>query len=115
MAVVNITVENDSDFYRWFGYQTTDGAPIDLSGATMLMKARRHAQDITALLELSTDTGEIVILQPPTNGMFTVMIAQQRSVQLGLGSYDQSLIMTQNGIKQLIWSGTLVVNPGPSR
>ena len=115
MAVVNITIENDADFYRWFLYQTSGGVPIDLTGAEMTMKARRHAQDVTAQLALSTDTGEIVIVSPPTNGMFTLMIAQQRSVQLGLGSYDHSLIITQNGIKQLIWSGSLIVNPGPSR
>lgn len=115
MAVVNITVENDCDFYRWFSYQMTDGTPVDLTGATMLMKARRHATDATALLELSTDTGQIAILNPPTGGMFTVLITQETALQLPLGGYDQSLVMTQNGIRQLIWTGSLTVNPGPSR
>ena len=43
MAIVNITVYNDADFYRTFAYQTVDGAPIDLTDGTMEMMQRRRA------------------------------------------------------------------------
>ena len=114
MAIVNITVENDADFYRSFVYQTTAGVPIDLTGCDMVMKLRRHAEDATAFLTLSTDTGEIVITNG-AGGQFTIMISQQDLLELSLGAYDQSLILTINSIKKKIWSGSLVVEAGPSR
>ena len=108
MAIVNITVENDADFYRTFQYvMASAGTPIE-------MMLRRHAQDAEALLRLATDTGEIVLIDP-VNGLFTLLIRQDVLVRLGLGSYDHSNIMTQGGFKTKIWSGTLINNAGPTR
>jgi hypothetical protein len=113
-ATVNITCENDADFYRSFVYQDTAGNPIDLTGCSMVMKLRRHAEDVTAFLTLSTETGEITI-DNPTGGQFVIWITQTNLLELSLGPYDQSLILTINGIKKAIWSGSLVVEPGASR
>jgi hypothetical protein len=114
MAIVNITVENDADFYRVFQYVTVAGVPIDVTGASMEMMLRRHAEDVEALLRVATDTGEIV-LKDPVNGFFSLLITQPTLEQLGLGSYDHSNIMTLNGLKIKIWSGTFVNNAGPTR
>jgi hypothetical protein len=114
MAIVNITVENDADFYRSFVYQTTKGVPIDLTGCSMVMKLRRRAEDATAFLTLSTDTGEITITNP-SGGQFTILIVQDDLLELSLGPYEQSLILTINGVKKKLWSGSLVVEAGPSR
>jgi hypothetical protein len=114
MAIVNITCQNDADFYRSFVYQTLAGVPIDISGCDMVMKLRRHAEDSTAFLTLSTETGEITISNGP-GGQFTIMISQTDLLELSLGPYEQSLILTINSIKKKIWSGSLVVEAGPSR
>jgi hypothetical protein len=115
MTTVNITVENDADFYRVFQYVTAStGTPINMAGASLEMMLRRHAADLEALLRLGTDTGEIV-LTDPANGFFTVMIRQDALARLGLGDFDQSNIMTQGGLKTKIWSGTLTNNAGPTR
>jgi hypothetical protein len=114
MATVNITVENDADFYRVFQYQTTDGDPIDMTGASLEMMLRRHAEDETALLRLGTDTGEFVVVDA-VNGKFSLLIRQLTLEQLGLGSFDHSNIMTVGGYKTKIWSGVLVNNAGPTR
>jgi hypothetical protein len=114
MATVNITVANDADFFRSFLYQTISGDPVDLTGAAFVMMVRRHAKDNVAYLSLSTETGEIVITDAP-GGSFTVLITQQRLEEMTTGSYDQSLVMTLNGVKQQLWSGQLTINPGPSR
>jgi hypothetical protein len=115
MATVNITVENDADFYRTFQYvMATSGTPIDMTGASLEMMLRRHAEDVEALLRLATDTGEMV-LTDPVNGFFTVMIRQDTLEKLGLGSFDHSNIMTLGGLKTKIWSGTLINNAGPTR
>ena len=119
MAIVNITVENDADFYRVFQYAVVnpDGSiagPVNITGAAMEMMLRRRAEDASALLRLATDTGEIALVDP-TNGKFTVLIAQNTLEQLGLGDFDHSNIMTLNGLKTKIWSGTFTNNAGATR
>ena len=114
MSIVNITTYNDADFYQAFKYQMASGLPIDLTGASLEMMFRRHAEDIAAVMRLGTDTGEMVIYDPP-NGLFTVFIAQDRLERLGLGDFDQSNIMTIVGRKTPIWNGVLHNNAGPTR
>jgi hypothetical protein len=116
MTTVNISVENDADFYRTFQYITVAGAPIDLTGYSMEMMLRRNASDATALLRLGTDTGEIAIIDAP-NGFCTVRITQDVLERLGLGDFDHSNIMTDlTGVsKTKIWSGTLTNVAGATR
>jgi hypothetical protein len=116
MAIVNITVENDADFYRSFAYQTTAGVPINLTGVTMRMMLRKNAADVTAWLELTTDPGEGIQITSATGGTFTVLISQAQLEELPVDSYDHSLIMTApGGLQTKIWNGTLTNTAGPSR
>jgi hypothetical protein len=114
MATVNIVVYNDADFYRTFVWQTIEGAPINMAGMSLEMMLRRRAEDQVAVLRLATDTGEIVLVNPPA-GQFTVRIAQDTLVKLGLGDFDHSNIASYGNQKVRIWSGTLTNNPGPTR
>jgi hypothetical protein len=114
MTVVNITVENDADFYRVFQYQTISGVPINISGASFVMMLRRRASDEAAQLRLGSDTGEIVTVDP-VQGLFSIRIAQATLERLGLGDYAHSNVMTSGGYKRGIWTGTFTNNPGPSR
>jgi hypothetical protein len=115
MTIVNIAVENDADFFRVFQYQTIAGMPINITGATFVMMLRRHAADVTAVLRLGTDTGEIITVDA-INGAFSIFIAQQRLEQMGLGDFDHSNVMTMvNGIKRGIWTGTFTNKPGAAR
>ena len=115
MAIVDITVANDADFNRQFQYvQASDNSPIDLTGAALEMMLRANAADANVYLRLGTDTGEIT-LTDPVNGLFVVYISQATLAQLALGTYDHSNIMTLGGLKTRIWSGTFVINAGPTR
>jgi hypothetical protein len=114
MTIVNITVANDADFNRVFQYKTISGVPIDITGATMVMMLRRHASDEAAVLRLGTDTGEIT-LTDPVQGMFAIKIVQDRLERLETGDFAHSNVMTRDGGKRSIWTGTFTNNPGPSR
>jgi hypothetical protein len=119
MAIVNITVENDADFYRQFQYVTANpdgsaGPPINITGASLEMMLRFHAADDTAVLRLATDTNDFV-LTDPVNGTFSLLIRQTVLEQLALAAYDQSNIMTLGGLKTRIWSGTLTISAGATR
>ncbi|WP_038384936.1 hypothetical protein [Bradyrhizobium elkanii] len=116
MAIVNITVENDADFNRAFIYQTVSGAPIDLTGNTLRMGVRKHAEDVAEQLLLTTENGGLAIINGVA-GQFMVRITQAQLVRLPVGDYDQSLVRIFSGgsQKQRIWSGALVNNAGASR
>jgi hypothetical protein len=114
VTIVNITVENDADFYRVFQYQTLSGIPIDSTGVAMVMMLRRHAADAMAVLRLGTDTGEIALVDP-VNGKFAVRIMQATLEGLGLGDFDHSNVMSLSGYKRNIWTGTFTNNPGAAR
>lgn len=123
MPIVNIITENDADFNYAFVYSVAAdplvvgsvAIPIDLTGATMTMKCRKDASNVTVDLTLSSgDDGSIIITNGPL-GLFSIMIAQAKLEALAPGVYAQSLIMTTGGIKRRIWNGTLTNNPGPSR
>jgi hypothetical protein len=114
MATVDITVENDADFYREFHYVTTSDMPIDMTSSTLEMMLRRRAEDAAAQMRLSTETGEIVFIDA-LQGQFTIMIRQADLERLGLGEFDHSLIMTKDGMKTRLWSGLFTNNAGPTR
>jgi hypothetical protein len=114
MAIVNIIAQNDADFYAWFAFKDGGGNPIDLTGATMDMKLRRHVEDATVFLDLSTANGDIVLVDP-LSGVFTIFIEMEILQQLSPGDYAQSLIMDANGLRTQIWNGTFTNNLGPSR
>lgn len=114
MTIVNITTENDADFYRSFIYQDGGGNPIDLTGSQLDMKLRRNVEDATVFLELSTTTGEIALLNPLA-GNFTILIVKESLLELSAGDYAQSLIRTVSGLRTRIWHGILTNTLGPSR
>lgn len=115
MAIVNITVENDADFYRQFKYQTIVGVPIDLTGNTLRMGIRKRAEDATEDMLLTTENGGLLLLDAAA-GQFAVRITQDQLVHLPVGDYEHSLVRwigtTQ---KYRIWSGYLINNAGASR
>ena len=114
MSIVNITVENDADFYCVFQYQTVSGMPIDITGTAMVMMLRRHAKDEAAVLRLGTDTGEIIYVDP-VNGRFSVRVMQETLERLGLGDFDHSNVVSQSGYKRSVWTGIFTNNPGAAR
>jgi hypothetical protein len=115
VAVVNITCENDSDFYRQFVYQTIDGVPINLTGNTMRMGIRHRAADAKEELLLTTENGSLTIVDP-ANGKFTVWISKAQLLEdLPLGNYEHSLIRMVGGMHFRIWSGALINRAGASR
>ncbi|MCA1452824.1 hypothetical protein I6F35_06265 [Bradyrhizobium sp. BRP22] len=113
-AIVNITCENDADFYRSFNYVTVDGDPIDITGSALRMGVRRHAADVAEQMLLTTENGGLAIVNGPA-GNFTVKMTQGQLVRMQTGDYEHSLILIDGASKTPIWSGALTINAGPSR
>jgi hypothetical protein len=113
-ATVNISTENDADFRRVFIYQTVDGIPIDLTGATFHMMLRLHVEDATVSFELTSENGRIVFVNAAA-GQFELIILQPDLERLAAGAYEQSLIASAGGAQWRIWRGTFTLALGPSR
>jgi hypothetical protein len=119
MSIVDITVENDSDFARGFTYllvndDGSNGPPINLTGNKMRMGIRHHASDVIEELLLTTENNGIVITDG-VNGKFTVLITQDQLLQMPTGGYEHSLVRITAANTFHVWSGSLTVNPGASR
>jgi hypothetical protein len=57
----HLTIEQGRTFKQRFIWQDENGIPIDLSAASAKMQLRASVGSETVLLELSTDTGNIVL------------------------------------------------------
>lgn len=117
MAIVNISTTSDQDYVH--GFQLMAGStPIDLTGQSLRMGVRRHAEDSEEQLLLTTENGSISIVDP-ANGIFTLTILQDQLMQLYAGDYVHSLIRiihyADRDLKYRVWSGALSHAIGPSR
>lgn len=114
-AIVNISTQSDADFVYGFFYKV-GGVGFNLAGTTMRMYVRKHAEDATLALSLTSADGDINYTTPATGG-FSIRIKQSELERLAAGEYVHSLIMTtiSTGIKTPIWNGKLVHKTGPSR
>lgn len=117
-AQVDLVTYSDSDMVRSFLYQLTDGTPINLTGYSLRMMARRQPDDPTAEFECSTFNGRIWF-NNAASGAFTVQIPVSILSILSPGTYQQSLIGTSSAIAGMlrkdIWRGSLTHSVGPTR
>ncbi len=114
--IVNILTYTDADYVQAFAYQTAEEDPKPLTGETLRMMVRSHAQDPTAQFELSTANGRIVVTDAAL-GKFTVRIPLETLLNLPFGEYDHSLIRhhIETGVRRTVWRGLLTHAPGPTR
>lgn len=134
-ATVNITVENDADFYQVFQYTLADGVtPISIVAATFTFGVRRSLADASALFKVTSaggsvtlngvaqPNGQIQIVDGP-NGKFGLWIAKAQLQAAPLGTWSHSLLITQTAaagafpptLTTPVWSGALTINQGASR
>ena len=134
LSQLNITVENDADFYQVFQYMLPDGrTPINIANATFVFGVRRDLADTSALFRVtsvggtvtlngvSVPNGQIQIVDGP-KGKFGIWIAMAQLQAAPLGTWAHSLVITQPATLLFpptltipIWNGTITINPGPSR
>lgn len=127
VAQVNITTETDADFYQQFAYTLPDGVtPINITGATFTFGVRRSLSDTGVLLKVTstqTSSGQIIPINAPS-GVFAVWITKAALQASPVGTWAQSLVVSLPSavpisppvsLNQLIWTGNITINLGPSR
>lgn len=82
-ARVDLTIYEGTTFRQSFQWKTGDPAtPVDLTGFTARMHIRESIESETALLELDSDGGGVVIDNPPTEGKYSVHLAATQTAGL---------------------------------
>ena len=82
-ARVDLTIYEGTTFRQSFQWKTGDPAtPVDLTGFTARMHIRESIESETALLELDSDGGGVVIDNPPAEGKYFVHLAATQTAGL---------------------------------
>jgi hypothetical protein len=124
-AQVNITVENDADFYQVFQYTLSDGVtPISIIGATFTFGVRRSLSDTGVMFYVTSilsTKGQIQIIDGP-NGKFGLWIAKTALQAAPTGTWSQAMLVSIPAtslfpptLTQVVWDGTLTINNGAAR
>ncbi len=94
---------------------TSPATPIDLTGSRLCLQIRDREEDHSALVQVSTDDGGIFI-NDAVNGLFTIVIEEDRSALLPEGEFVADLIRTRpDGYDERLWEGSVTVNDGTTR
>lgn len=106
-----IAVKKDLEVYKgntWrkgFQWKIKDSdTAMDLTDCSIKMQIKLCASDEEPVLELSTDNGKIVILDPPTDGKWTVeMTALETAAFLfNQAAYDLDISFPSNDVYTII-------------
>lgn len=108
----DLTIEQGATFALSMFYQDDAGAAVDLMGYTARMQLRETVDAATAVLDLTTENGRILI--DAERGQVTLSIAATDTANLtGTGVYDLELVQGVTVLR--ILEGTYKVNPGVTR
>ena len=114
MAVtVDLATESDADYVQGFRYCDSNNVDIDLTGSTLSLMVRANPTDTQVWVSVASPSDGIVLTG---GGLFTLTLPIAALAKMPAGSYVHSLVRTRpDGIKELLWSGTLTHTIGPTR
>lgn len=119
-VIHDITIEQGSKFVFYVGYDDSDGALVDLSGATAQMQVRMARGSEDALLDLATGTGielgTFTFANETFNIKVTVLATAASAIPDGLWVYD--LEVSPGGVVDdtvRVIEGTVRVKPEVTR
>lgn len=107
VPVVNIEIEQGTDFEAQFDITQTDGSALNLTNRSIAAKMRKH----------HTSAGSvgfgITFGNNPSNGEITISLTDVQSGIITAGRYNYDVIVTNDvtGKKEKVISGQALVNP----
>lgn len=89
---------------------------LDLTGSTLYLDVRANAADAYAPISIDSGTVGGIAITDAVNGKFTVTLPIAALSKMNPGLYVHSLIrLRPDGLRELVWSGTLTHSTGPTR
>ncbi len=93
---------DNEDMGLYMLYRDDDDEPVDMTGWSAHMQVRKQKRSGTALLHLSTVTGEITLSD---DGMIDIELPVEQVEQLGFGCAYWDLRMTDTDGKTFVLTG----------
>ena len=122
-AIENLEIWEGATFYQEFTWVMGDPElPVDLSGFTAALQARDAYETETAVLDLTTDNGGIIILSPEEEGKYAISLPPSLTEGLCPDHEKRTLVYDlflysaapadDAGLQQ---KGKIVINPAVTR
>jgi hypothetical protein len=89
---------------------------MDITGSTFLMQIRVTEEDLTALVSVSTDPGDGIVITNAFGGQFQITISIAKAARLDPGQYVADLVrIDPNGLTERVFECQCTVVDGTSR
>jgi hypothetical protein len=115
-------IHEGASFYQEFTWEVGNpSVPVDLTGMTGRLQARDAIEDADPVFDLSTGTGGIIILSPPTLGGYAISIPASttkgkcRTHERRILVYDLFLFSDGGNSAGLQQKGRITINPAVTR
>jgi len=107
-AVLNLTIEQGTDFEAKFTVRNKNGAPLNLLSYTASSLLRKH-------YGASTYNSFITTFLDRANGKIAISMTDTESANLSEGRYVYDVVLTSpTGLKSRAIKGSVIVSPGVS-
>lgn len=108
----NYEIVRDEDWVGPLPQILEDGTPVNLTGKTLELFVRPTFGYATALVKLSTATGEIV-LDDAANGLASIDYPREDVIEfMPAGRWQWFVVLTDTGQRIELWRGYFIVHPG---
>lgn len=121
-AVINLAIHEGASFYQEFTWEVgSPSVPVDLTGMTGRLQARDSIEEADTVFDLSTSTGGIIILSPPTLGGYAISIPASTTKgkcpthERRILVYDLFLFSDGGNSAGLQQKGRITINPAVTR
>lgn len=107
VPVVNLVIEQGTDFSRTFNLKKSDGSALDLSNYTFDVKMRKWSGSAGYISFATTYNAT------PSQGNLTISLTNTQTGIITTGRYNYDVVLTNtgaNGIKTKVISGQITVN-----
>ncbi len=109
-GLYNFTIEQGATFSKTFTYKDAAGVPVNITGFSVRMMARREYGDATPLISLSTTLGGITITEGAA-GQFRLDISATGTAALDFtqARYDLEIVDLAGRVIRLL-QGTITLS-----
>lgn len=91
-----------------FTYKNSDGTPIDLTGKTVVFKLK-FGDTVTSYTTVANAQGSVVTITDPPDGEFHILITDEETASMELGSGRWWLELHDSGNVTLLWRDDVTV------
>lgn len=113
-SVYNGVIDQGADWYINFTYEQPDGSPVNLTGYTAKLQLRTSPLAKTAVMTLSTDTGDGIVITGST-GLIACHATATKTAAINPAKYAYDLELYNSGIVTRLIQGTMEVSANTTR